>query len=147
MATGATALIGIGLSLVGSFMAARAQQRMIAEQTAASKRAENARQQQMQLDGMRRRRQSIRQAIAARSQALTIGTAQGAGGGSGIQSAMGGAMAMGQENQNVVAQSEVLGGRVFDANRDYFDATQRGQAGMAFGQGIASLGGAITRIA
>lgn len=137
-------LIGLGLSAVGTVISASAQQKMVAEQTKASKLAENSRQQQMQLESQRQRRQSVREAIMARSMSLTVGTSQGAQYGSGVAGAMGQATAQGLENQNTTTQGEILGGRVFAANRQYFDATQRGQAGMALGQGISALGGAIT---
>ena len=139
----AAGLIGTALSLVGTVVQASAQAQMVAEQTAASKRAENAREQQMQLEAQRQRRIAVRQALLARSQSLAVGTAQGASYGSGVQAAMGGAVAQGQENQANVNQGEILGGRIFQANRDYFDATQRGQSAMAFGAAISSIGGAI----
>lgn len=136
-------IIGTALSLAGTFIGMSSQQRMVAEQTRASKKAENAREQQMRLDASHRRRQSVREAILARAMGLAVGTAQGAGQGSGVAGAMGAATGMGLENQQVTSASEVIGGRVFSANREYFDATQRGQAGMAFGQGLSALGGAI----
>jgi hypothetical protein len=139
----AAGLIGTALSLVGTVVSTVAQNQMVAEQTAASKRAENAREQQMQLEAQRQRRISVRQALLARSQSLAVGTAQGAQYGSGVAAAMGGAVAQGQENQSNVNSGEILGGRIFQANRDYFDATQRGQAGISLGQGISALGGAI----
>lgn len=135
--------IGLGLSLAGTAVSTIAQGRMVAEQTAASKKAENARQQQMQLDAAHRRRQSIREALLARSMGLTVGTAQGAQAGSGVAAAGGQAIAMGAENQQVTSATEVLGSRVFAANREYFEATQRGQMRMAFGQGLSAIGGAV----
>lgn len=142
MAMAAISAIGIGLQVVGGIMGYSAQQRMINEQTQASKRAEGAREQQMQLDAQRRRRQAIREGIMARSQNLTVATAQGAAGSS-VLSGMGGAIGMAQENQQGITAAETIGGNIFQANRDYFDATQRGQAGIAFGQGISTLGGAL----
>lgn len=136
-------LIGAALSVVGTVISYSAQQKMIAEQTNASKRAENAREQQMQLDSTHKKRQSIREAIVARSMSLSAGTNQGAQYGSGVQAAMGGATAMGAENQQVTNSTEILGGRVFQANRDYFDATQKGQSRMAMGQGLSAIGGAL----
>lgn len=141
---GAIGLLGSALSVVGSFVTAGAQQQMIAEQTAASKRAENAREQQMQLDAQRRRRQAVRESILARSMSLSTGVNQGAQFGTGVAGGMAGAIGMGLENQQGVNSGEILGSRIFQANRDYFDATQRGQAAMAFGQGISAIGGAIT---
>lgn len=143
MAMAAISAIGIGIQVVGGIMGYSAQQRMINEQTQASKRAESAREQQMQLDAQRRRRQAIREGIMARSQNLTVATAQGAAGSS-VLSGMGGAIGMAQENQQGITAAETIGGNIFQANRDYFDATQRGQAAMSMWQGISSLGGALT---
>lgn len=136
-------LIGTGLQVAGSMQAASAQQRMVEEQTAASMRAENAREQQMQLDARQRRRGSIREALSARAMALSAGVAQGAQYGSGVAAGTGGAMAAGAENVNVATQAETLGGRVFQANRDHHQATLRGSRGMAAGQGLQAIGGAL----
>jgi len=135
--------IGLAISAAGTVIGYSSQQKMIAEQTAASKKAENSREQQMQLDSSNRRRQSVREAIVARSMGLAAGTNAGAGQGSGVAAALGQATAQGAENQQVVNSSQILGSRVFAANRDYFNATQKGQAGMALGEGLSSLGGAI----
>lgn len=135
--------IGVALSVAGTVVGYSAQQKMIAQQTQASKKAENAREQQMQLDSSNRRRQSVREAIVARSMGLAAGTNAGAQYGSGVSAALGQATAQGAENQQTVNSSQILGSRVFQANRDYFDATQKGQAGMALGQGLSAIGGAL----
>jgi len=74
---------------------------------------------------------------------LAAGVSSGAQNGSGVQAAMGQATAQGAENQQTVNSSQILGSRVFSANRDYFNATQKGQAGMALGQGLSAIGGAL----
>lgn len=135
--------IGLAVSAAGTVIGYSSQQKMIAQQTAASKKAENSRQQQMQLDSANRRRQSVREAIVARSLGLAAGTNAGAQYGSGVAAATGQATAQGAENQQVVNSSEILGSRVFAANRQYFNATQKGQAGMALGEGLSAIGGAI----
>lgn len=135
--------IGLAVSAAGTVIGYSAQQKMIAQQTAASKKAENAREQQMQLDSANRRRQSVREAIVARSMGLAAGVNAGAQYGSGVAAATGQAIAQGAQNQQVTNSSQILGSRVFAANREYFDATQRGQAGMALGEGLSALGGAI----
>lgn len=140
----AIGILGAAVSLVGTFVSMGAQQKMINEQTSASKRAENAREQQMQLDAQRRRRQAVREGILARSMSLSAGVAQGAQYGTGVAGGMAGAMGQSFENQQGINSGEILGGRIFQANRDYFDATQKGQAGMALGQGISAIGGAIS---
>jgi hypothetical protein len=139
----AIGLIGAAVSVVGTFVAMGAQQEMVAEQTAQSKRAENAREQQMQLDAQRRRRVAVRESMFARATSLSAGVNQGAGDGSGLQGGMAGAVSAGLENQQGINAGQVLGSRVFESNRAYHDATQRGQAGMAFGQGLSALGGAL----
>lgn len=140
----AVGILGSVVSLVGNVVSASAQQQMVNEQTAASKRAENAREQQMQLDAQRRRRQAVRESLLARSMSLSAGVNQGAQYGTGVAGGMAGAVNQGLENQQGINSGEILGSRIFQANRDYFDATQRGQAGMAMGQGISAIGGAIT---
>lgn len=140
--------LGIGLQLVGTFMAASAQSRMAEEQKEASITAENSRRQQMQLDASRRRRQAIREMLFARSTALSTGVNQGAGGqSSGVLGAMGQATATGRQNVQTVNAAETLGGRVFDANIQFAEATARGQKGMAMGGAISSLGGALVSLA
>lgn len=136
-------IIGTAVSLAGAVIGYSAQQKMINQQAAASKKAENSREQQMQLDASHRRRQAVRESIIARATALSIGTSQGAGEGSGVAGAMGNAISMGVENVKTTNATEILGSRVFDANREYFEATRKGQAGMALGQGLQSLGGAL----
>lgn len=137
-------LVGTAVSVAGTVVAANAQAKMVAEQTQASKKAENARQQQMQMDANHKRRQSVREGLMARAMNLAVGVAQGAQDGSGVQSAMGGAMGMAAENQQVTTAAEVAGSRVFAANRQYADATAAGARGMAMGQGLSAIGGAIT---
>lgn len=139
----AAAIIGTVASVAGTIISANAQAKMVAEQTQASKKAENSRQQQMQMDATHRRRQSVREGVMARAMALAVGTAQGAQDGSGVASGMGGAVGMGLENQQGTTGAEIAGARVFAANRQYADATQRGQAGMAFGAGLSAIGGAL----
>lgn len=140
---GIAAALGAGLQLVGGVVSYSSQQSMIAKQTAASKRAENSREQQMQLDAQRRRRQAVREGLLARSMAVSAGANQGASYGSGVAAGVGTAIAAGLENQQGVNSGQILGSRIFQANRDYFEATQQGQFGMALGQGISALGGAI----
>jgi hypothetical protein len=140
----AIGLIGTAVSLAGSFMQASAQNKMVQEQTNASKRAENSRQQQMQLESQRQRRSAVREAIINRATAQSVGVAQGAQYGSGVAAAMGNAVSEGQYNVNTTNQGQNLGNRIFKANRDYFDATAKGQKAMSVGAGISAIGGAIT---
>lgn len=140
---GGVGMLGSVLSLAGTLVSSSAQMQMVQEQTAASKRAENTREQQMQMESQRRRRQAIREGVMARSMSLSAGAAQGAQYGTSVASGMAGATSMAAENQQGINSAEILGGRIFQANRDYFDATQRGQMGMAIGGGISAIGGAL----
>lgn len=137
------AAIGLGLSVVGGVMQYTAQQRMIKSQENASKTAENARQQQTQLQATNERRQAVRQTLQARAMSLNAGVSQGAQYGSGVAGGMAQASNQGAENQYITNSSQILGNSVFDANRAYYSATAKGQAGMALGAGLSSLGGAI----
>lgn len=138
--------LGAVTSVAGTVISMSAQSRMSQEQEAASKRAENARQQQSQLDASRRRREAVRSSMLARATALSTGANQGAQFGSGVEGGMAQATATGFQNQSTVTQAEILGGRVFSANRDYASATARGQQGQAFGSGLSSLGNTLMSV-
>jgi len=133
---GATAL-SIGSSLYGSRQQAKGQEKMIKAQ----QKAERLREQQMNLQAMRERRDVIRQSILARSTALATTTAQGAAHQG--SSALGGAYGQisGDKNRQTVAinQNQEIGQGIFAANRDYFKGTK--QVGM--GQAISGAGQAI----
>lgn len=135
--------LGAAASIGGTIMGASAQSKMAKEQKEATTRAENARQQQMALDADRRRRQAFRESLLARSQALTVGTAQNASQGSGVAGGMAQATATGYQNQQTVNSAEQLGARIFDANRDYAAATARGQSKMAMAGALSSFGNMI----
>jgi len=106
-----------------------------------AERAEKLRESQMALEGTRSRRQILRQALVARSDALSSATAQGAAQGSGLQGGL--AQISGQTNTNLtgVNQSQQLGGEMFAANR----TISSGQSMQATGSGISSLGGALVK--
>lgn len=119
--SGVAGVAGTAVSALGQAKAARA-----------ARQAEALRQRQMNLEAARARRQTVRQAIIARGQALTTASAQGASEGSGI--AGGTASITAQAGQNVQAtnQNQNIGAGIFSANRD-----------IASGQTMASIGGAI----
>jgi hypothetical protein len=123
--TAAATLVGTGVQVAG-----------MAKQEAAQEKAEKAREQQMNLDMQRKRRETMRQAVLARSTALTNANAQGAQQGSGLQGGL--AQITGAEYRNVggLRQDQALGKEVFEANRDY-----------AFGQMITGFGSAMTNSA
>lgn len=140
----AVGLLGSGISLVSGIMGSAAQSEMVAKQAAASTRAENAREQQMRLDSHRQRRQAVREGLLARSMSLTAGVSQGAQYGSGVAAGLAQATSGAAENVQAISSNETLGGRVFQANRDYYQATSEGQAKVAMWQGIGSIGGALS---
>lgn len=123
-------LAGTGLQVVGAMKASSAQDRM-----------EKLRKAQMELEANRQRRQIIRQAVVARSEALSNATAQGAQAGSGLQ---GGFAQIGGESGTAVTaveQNRQLGRPMFDANR----ALSRAQTIQTVGSGVSSLAGALVK--
>ena len=127
IALGAAA-IGTGVSLYGQ-----------SQQTAAMQRSENARQQQLNLESMRRRREIIRNAVVARSAATFSASTQGAMYGSGLPGGQGQVYGEAGRQTGAVNQNEELGGRVFGANQDYYNAS----GFTTFGTALTSLGGQI----
>lgn len=139
----AMGMIGMGIQLVSGVMSAGAQAEMANKQASASIRAENAREQQMRLDSHRQRRQAVREGLLARSMSLIAGVSQGAQYGSGVAAGLAQATSGAAQNVQAISSNEVTGGRIFQANRDYYRATAEGQAQIAMWQGIGSIGGAI----
>lgn len=134
-------MIGAGVSIFGSIMAFNSQQEMIAKQTAISKRQENIRNQQMQLDAQRTKRAAIRQGLLQRATAVANGVSQGAGTrSSGVLSGAAGGVANALEGQETANASTILGTRMFGANMDYFNATQNGQFWTSLWSGIGQAG-------
>lgn len=129
------AAIGLALSAFGTIAQVVGQSKM----ASAQKKAESARQQQLQLDTSRRNRETVRQGIQARSAALFAAASQGAEGGSGLQG--GQAQVTGQQNRDLLAnnQNEGLGNTIFSANRDYYSASSI----QGFGVGLSSIGGTL----
>lgn len=117
-----TGVVGTVVSYMGARKAAKA-----------SERAEKLRERQMNLQAARDRRQSVRQAVVARAQALSSATAQNAGEGSGL--AGGFAQIQNQNASNVqgINQGQEISRGIFQANRD-----------IAKGQRLQGLGGAIS---
>ena len=124
MAVAVTAIGGI-LGAIGAM-----------KQAKASEKAEKARQQQMRLDGLRKRREVVREGVRARSMALSSASAQGAAESSGLQGGYGQITGTVNRNTSSINQDEALGDKVFDANRSYAKAGGL----MALGQGISSFG-------
>lgn len=137
MAALSTIIAGVGLAIgaagtVTSVNAANAS-------ADASKKAEQLRKRQMELESIRQRRSAIRNSLRARSMSLTNATAQGAAGGSGLQGGYGQIGQQTGENITGVNNAEEIGAGIFNANA----ASASAGALAAFGSGLSSLGGAI----
>ena len=154
-ALGAIASVaGTVVSFIGQRQQIKAQNAMAKQQAHFSKRAEAAREQQMRLEASRQRRQSYRQGILARSEALSAGVAQGAQLGSGVAGGMAQATGTALQGQQTASAAEHLGAQVFENNRKYADATYQGTKAMnrgamtsAMGGFISSFGGAVASAA
>lgn len=121
----AASLIGTGIQAYGSMQAAKG-----------AERAEALRQRQMNLQAEREKRNTIRQSMVARAQALAQGTAQGATGSSGLAGGLGQISAQGASNLQGIAQGQEIGNQMFDANRQI----SRGQTMQSIGGGFQQLG-------
>lgn len=128
-------LIGLAIAAIGTGVAVKGQMD-VAE---ATQDAEKLRKKQMNLDAMRRRREIARQAILARSQALSNATAQGAGEGSGLQGGYGQISGEAGRATLETNQSQTIGSGIFDANA----RAAKGEGITAIGGGLRSLGGDI----
>jgi hypothetical protein len=131
---------GLAVSTYGAIKSTQFQQKSLNLQ----REAEKTRQQQMNLEAMRRRREIIRNSEMARAQAMAIASAQGASDGSGIEGALG--QIQGASGRGIlgVNQNEELGNRLFDINSQITDNSIK-QAGAqtwsTIGGAMSSLGG------
>lgn len=128
---------GLALSAAGTGVQYAAAQ----DASDASKRAENARRAQMELEASRKKRELIRQGIIARAQATAVGTNQGAQDSSALAGALGGITGTETRGVQGVNSSVTLGREVFAANQQIAEAQELG----ALGQGLSSLGGAVNK--
>lgn len=128
---------GMALQAIGTGVQMDAAQK----QTDASIRAERLREQQMNLETMRQRRQAVRNALRSRAIAVASATNQGAAsaGSSGLPGGLAQISNQGQDNVSGIDKGKQIGSGIFNANADY--AAAGGQ--MAVGQGLSSLGGAL----
>lgn len=149
----AAALVGgLALSAVGTMQqmsaaqdAEKAQNTIIGNQ----QKAESARQQSMLLDADRRKREMVRQGIIARSQALTVGTSQGASFGSALPGAMGQINSELAFNYQGVNNAVSLGTDIFNANQGVLQGRRDEAAAgtkAAMGQGLSSMGGKLASV-
>jgi len=133
----AAAAVTAVASVAGSYLQYKGQQ----QQTAALQKAERLRERQMNLQAQRERRDTIRQAMAARATALATATSQGASAAG--SSALGGAYGQiqGEANRQTLAinQNQQIGKGIFAANRAY----SQGTLTSGFGSMVAGIGGAV----
>ena len=134
---GAAGAIGTAATVAGLGIQYEGQRK--AEEGA--KRAEQLREAQMNLEETRARRNIVRQALVARSEALTNATSQGAAQGSGLAGGFG--QVQGETGGAAVAnaQNAQIGRDTFAVNR----SIARGQSQANLGSGISSLGGALVK--
>lgn len=125
-------------SAVGAIIGAVGQM----QQAKAAQKAEKARERMMNLDVQRKKREALRQAVMARSVALSNATAQGAQAGSGLQGGYGQIGGDAARNLNALEQDKQLGKQVFSANRAY------AQGGMlaGIGNGISNAGSSFDKL-
>lgn len=127
------AAVGVGISAAGTVAGIIGQQ----QAASASKRAERLREQQMNLDAARSKRETVRRTLMAQAQAQSVGTNQGAGDSSSLSGALGEIGSVGGRNQVATNQNQAIGAGIFQANRDIAS----GESTSSFGQGLGSLGG------
>lgn len=126
------------VSIIGSVLGFMGMQK----QNDATQQAEKAREQQMNLDVQRKRREAMRQAILARSVALNNATNQNAQFGSGVAGGI--AQITGAETRNITGlnQDQKLGAQVFDANRQYAE----GGLMAGFGQSLVGMSNSLGKM-
>lgn len=155
MAAISTIIAGIGLGIAAGgaalqYSAAQKAQKSQEESIAIQQRSEALRQQQMNLDATRRKREIVRTALAQRAAALTTTTNQGASGpgGSSLAGAYGSIAGREGVNELGVSQNQELGNSMFTNNRALLQS-YRGAAAAAtmgaLGSGISSLGNALVK--
>ena len=146
MAALTTALLAIGtaVSVGGAYVQQQGQEKAIEAQESQDK----VRQQQMEFDAARRRREIMRQSTLARATALATTTNQGAAnpGGSGLPGAQAQQSNWGYSGVQGVNVAESQGNSMFayqaQANAGYRQAAMGGTIG-SIGGGLSSLGGAL----
>ena len=145
----AAMVIGLGISIFGTIMQMQAAQKAAAAQKRAlmaQQKAEASREQAMRLDAQRKKRETIRQAIVQRSQALAAGTNQGAQYGTALPGAYGQIQGQAAAQFGAIGVQESIGAEIFSQNRQVLSARKEEAAAgaqAALGSGISSLGGAI----
>jgi hypothetical protein len=139
-----TSVAGTVLTFIGQRQAAKDSQTMRKQQNYFSKKAEAAREQQALLEAQRTKRQAYREGQQARAMSLANTVNQGASGSSGQAGALASATSGALGRVQTAGAAAGLAGQVFQANRDYADATYRGENAIAKSQQFANLGTAIS---
>lgn len=145
--------IGLGLSAFGAITTYQAQKEQAAQQAKAfqlQKKAEQERQKQMNLEAMRKRREIVRNTLAARSDALATTTAQGANGSgsSALPGAYGGIQSQSGGQLLAVNQNQSIGNNIFDIHGQMFDAYSASAAAgsqAALGSALGGIGGILMK--
>jgi hypothetical protein len=140
-----TAGIGIGITAIGMIGQSRAKKKYAKYSQMASQAsidAERLRERQMELEGLRRQREIIRQMQAAQSMSVATTAAAGAQYGSALPGALGQSRAQGNRQQNDVFQNLEIGRALFDANERKLQA----EAMMAKHSGNASTFGGLASL-
>lgn len=129
--------IGVAAGIAGGVVQYAGQQKA----AKAQERAEKLREQQMNLDAARQRREIARKALQARSQAVAAGVNQGAQFGSGL--AGGTAQISSSANQGIlgVNQNQEIGAGIFAQNYQEY----KGNSMASMGSGISSFGGMLVQ--
>lgn len=140
----AVSAAGVATQVYGATQAASASNRLAQQQ----RQAEQVRQQQMTLEAMRRKREIIRNAQVAQSQATAAANSQGGLESSGFQSALSTISNRADTATLATNQNQELGNRMFDINQASAGLmAQRASAEgiAATGSGLSSLGGSLIR--
>jgi hypothetical protein len=117
--------IGLGVQTIGQI-----------QQTKAMKQAEAQRQKQANLEATRQRRDIVRNAIMARSTAVSNAANQGAQYGSGLPGGIGQIEGRAGNQQVASEQNQEIGNNIFAANKKYYNASVLTD----IGGGLSSLG-------
>ncbi len=140
----AAGVAGTAISFMGMSAQADAQSKMQQEQ----KKQEALRQQQMNLEAMRKKREIIRQSQLARATSLSTATNQGGAESSGFAGALGTIAGAAGRGTLATGQNQELGNEMFASNArmaGFMGDAQAGGTMSSFGGGISSLGGSLTK--
>lgn len=129
------AVVGVITSAAGTVAQIAGQ----SEAASASRRAEELRRKQMDLQATRERRNALREAIARQAEIESAGVAANASYGSSVAGAVGGVSGALASRQQGINVGQEIGAGIFDANAQ----AASGQSMSMFGSGLSSLGGTI----